>query len=30
MRDAMLQKGRNAIVGAIVETAFNTLKTTTA
>jgi hypothetical protein len=30
MRDEMLQKGRDAIVEAVVETAFNTLKIKTA
>ena len=30
MRDDMLQKGRDAIVEAVVETAFNRLKTKTA
>ncbi len=30
MRDDMLQKARDAIVEAVVEAAFNTLKTKTA
>lgn len=30
MREDISQKGRNAIVEAVVETAFNTLKTKTA
>ena len=30
MRDDMLQKGRDAVVEAVVETAFNMLKTKTA